>query len=95
MFGEVEGGGGHNSGGFWGGLQPIAPPQSHTQVQGLVRVPLGGGLPTFLQQGFIGDARKQLLGALPGLGDPPDGDHSPPPDPMGGGRKKREQLQVD
>ena len=78
-------------GGLWGyflgrgGVQAVSspptsipPPHTHTQVQGLVRVPLGGGLPTFLRHQFIGDARAQLLGALPGLGDPRDGDRSPP-----------------
>lgn len=37
-------------------------------MQGLVRVPLGGGLPAFLRHRFAGDAREQLLGALLALG---------------------------
>ncbi|XP_015706435.1 U8 snoRNA-decapping enzyme-like isoform X2 [Coturnix japonica] len=58
-------------------------PEHGLEVQGLIRVPLGGGLPTFLQQGFIGDARAQLLGALHDMGwDPPQdmGSRNPPHD---------------
>ncbi|KAM6307716.1 LOW QUALITY PROTEIN: U8 snoRNA-decapping enzyme-like [Podargus strigoides] len=44
-------------------------PEHGLEVQGLVRVPLGGGgLPAFLRHRFAGDAREQLLGALPTLG---------------------------
>uniref|UniRef100_A0A8U7NGK0 U8 snoRNA-decapping enzyme n=1 Tax=Corvus moneduloides TaxID=1196302 RepID=A0A8U7NGK0_CORMO len=43
-------------------------PEHGLEVQGLVRVPLGVGLPAFLQNRFAGDAREQLLGALPALG---------------------------
>ncbi|KAM9250197.1 U8 snoRNA-decapping enzyme-like [Cariama cristata] len=43
-------------------------PEHGLEVQGLVRVPLGRGLPTFLRHRFAGDAREQLLGALPILG---------------------------
>ncbi|XP_052635220.1 LOW QUALITY PROTEIN: U8 snoRNA-decapping enzyme-like [Harpia harpyja] len=43
-------------------------PEHGLEVQGLVRVPLGGGLPAFLRHRFAGDAREQLLGALLALG---------------------------
>ncbi|XP_074427836.1 U8 snoRNA-decapping enzyme-like [Larus michahellis] len=61
-------------------------PEHGLEVQGLVRVPLGGGLPAFLRHRFAGDAREQLLGALPILGirppptEEPAGD-IPPPQP--------------
>ncbi|XP_051632710.1 U8 snoRNA-decapping enzyme-like isoform X1 [Manacus candei] len=51
------------------------------EVQGLVRVPLGGGLGPFLRNRFAGDAREQLLGALPALGIDPPHTEEPPPGP--------------
>ncbi|XP_054664628.1 U8 snoRNA-decapping enzyme-like [Grus americana] len=56
-------------------------PEHGLEVQGLVRVPLGGGLPAFLQHRFAGDAREQLLGALPTLGirAPPTPNNEDPP----------------
>ncbi|XP_071657299.1 U8 snoRNA-decapping enzyme-like [Patagioenas fasciata] len=66
-------GGGAGSGMMMGGGCCVPP-----QVQGLVRVPLGGGLPIFLRHRFAGDAREQLLGTLPLLGIPPqNGDPQP------------------
>ncbi|XP_064295743.1 U8 snoRNA-decapping enzyme-like [Phalacrocorax carbo] len=55
-------------------------PEHGLEVQGLVRVPLGEGLPAFLRHRFAGDAREQLLGALPTLGiqPPPLQDEEPP-----------------
>ncbi|XP_068027393.1 LOW QUALITY PROTEIN: U8 snoRNA-decapping enzyme-like [Melanerpes formicivorus] len=50
-----------------------AAPEHGLEVQGLVRVPLGGGLEAFLGHGFAGDAREQLLGTLPLLGVCPPG----------------------
>ncbi|XP_032569589.1 U8 snoRNA-decapping enzyme-like [Chiroxiphia lanceolata] len=54
------------------------------EVQGLVRVPLGGGLGAFLRNRFAGDAREQLLRALPALGIDPPPVADPPPieDPL-------------
>ncbi|XP_037267436.1 U8 snoRNA-decapping enzyme-like [Falco rusticolus] len=43
-------------------------PEHGLEVQGLVRVPLGRGLPAFLRNCFAGDAREQLVGAFPILG---------------------------
>ncbi|XP_031950829.1 U8 snoRNA-decapping enzyme-like isoform X1 [Corvus moneduloides] len=59
-------------------------PEHGLEVQGLVRVPLGVGLPAFLQNRFAGDAREQLLGALPALGVQPPPARDPagaPPEP--------------
>uniref|UniRef100_A0A8C5TV90 Uncharacterized protein n=1 Tax=Malurus cyaneus samueli TaxID=2593467 RepID=A0A8C5TV90_9PASS len=42
--------------------------KGRARVQGLVRVPLGVGLPAFLQNRFAGDAREQLLETLQTLG---------------------------
>ena len=53
---------------------PVSPVFLLSQVLGLVRVPLYtlrdgvGGLPTFLENAFIGASREQLLEALKDLG---------------------------
>ncbi|XP_065509394.1 U8 snoRNA-decapping enzyme-like [Caloenas nicobarica] len=52
-------------------------PEHGLEVQGLVRVPLWGGLPVFLQHQFAGDAREQLLGTLPLLGIQPPQNEGP------------------
>ncbi|XP_074990913.1 U8 snoRNA-decapping enzyme-like [Calonectris borealis] len=61
-------------------------PEHGLEVQGLVRVPLGGGLPAFLRHRFAGDAREQLLGALPTLGIRPPHNEEPAGDPPKPGR---------
>ncbi|XP_075580869.1 U8 snoRNA-decapping enzyme-like [Pelecanus crispus] len=57
-------------------------PEHGLEVQGLVRVPLGRGLPVFLRHRFAGDAREQLLGALPVLGIRPPLSEEPTGDPQ-------------
>ncbi|XP_072705132.1 U8 snoRNA-decapping enzyme-like isoform X2 [Ciconia boyciana] len=57
-------------------------PEHGLEVQGLVRVPLGEGLPAFLRHRFAGNAREQLLGGLAALGIRPPHNEEPTGDPQ-------------